>query len=191
MRMNRIKALVATALVGTAGAVAAAPVDMTFTVTGTAGDWTLDFNVANNMSGTDLSLYFFGVAVDGGAVVGSPLDFSSPAYLTWNNAVYGGPDFTYNGVWFNNGHVDYPGQSLGGFLVNSSSVAAPTNVEWFAFFSGSQYVGLGDLTTENGNPGFSGSASPLASSVPEPSGLALMLAGLGVAGFLAKRRLRG
>ena len=192
MQMNKnIKALVAAALVTAAGAAAAAkPVDMTFTVTGTPGDWTLNFDVANNMTGTDLSLYFVGVAVDGGTVAGNPLDFSSTAYPTWNNVVYGGSDFTYNGVWINNGHVDYAGQNLGGFLVNTTSVAAPTSVEWFAFFSGSEYVGLSSLNTENGNPGFGGFASPMVSSVPEPSSFALLLAGLGVAGFLARRRIR-
>jgi hypothetical protein len=191
MQINKnIKGLAAAALVSAAGAVAAAPADMTYTVTGTSGDWTLNFDVANNMTGTDLSLYFFGVVVDGGTVVGDPLDFSSTAYTTWNNIVYGGADLTYNGVWINNGHVDYAGESLDGFLVHSTSVDAPANVEWFAFFSGSQYEGLSGLATENGNPGFGGTASPQVSSIPEPSSLALMLAGLGIAGILAKRRAR-
>jgi hypothetical protein len=191
MQMNKnIKALVAAALVAAAGAAAAAPVDTTFTVTGTTGDWTLDFDVANNMTGTSLSLYFFGVAIDGGTVVGNPLDFSSTAYPTWNNVVYGGSDLTYNGVWINNGHVDYAGENLDGFLVHSTSVDAPTAVEWFALFSGSQYSGLSSFSTEDGNPGFVGSAASQVSSIPEPSGLALVLAGLGVAGFLAKRRVR-
>ena len=186
---KNIKALVAAALIGATGAAAAAPANTTFTVTGTSGDWILNFDVANNLTGTDLSLYFFGVAVDGGTVVGNPLDFSSTAYGTWNNVVYGGADLTYNGVWSNNGHVDYAGENLGGFLVHSTSVIAPTSVEWFAFFSGSQYDGLSGLTTEVGNPGFGGTA-PQVSAIPEPSSLVLILAGLGVAGFVARRRAR-
>ena len=187
MQINKInKALAAVALASAAGTVAAAPVDTWFTVSGTSGNWTLNFDVANNLTGTDLSLYFFGVAVDGGTVTANPLDFSSTAYPTWNNVVYGGADKTYNGVWINNGHVDYAGESLDGFVVHSTSVLAPTSVEWFAFFSGSQYSGLSNLSTEDGNPGFGG----MASSVPEPSNVALMLAGLGVAAFLAKRRAR-
>jgi hypothetical protein len=190
MQINKnLMALTAAALMAVAGAATAAPVDATFTVSGTSGDWTLDFDVANNLTGTDLSLYFFGVVVDGGTVAGNPLDFSSTAYSTWNNVVYGGADLTYNGVWINNGHVDYAGQSLDGFVVHSTSVLAPTSVEWFAFFSGSQYSGPTKLNTENGNPGFGGSAT-VASAVPEPSSLALMLAGVGMAAFLGRRRAR-
>jgi hypothetical protein len=172
------------AMIGACGVAAAIPVSATYTVTGTSGDWTLNFDVANNMVGSDQSVYFFGVDVDGGSVVGSPASFDSSAYPTWDkNAEFGGSSLTYDGTWTSGGHVILAGVDLSGFLVHSDAVDAPTSVNWFAFSSGSTYVGSGYFNNADA-PGWEG----VATVVPEPSNVALLLAGIGLCGFAAKRR---
>ena len=187
---NGTQALGAAALIGAAGAASAtAPVTMSYTLIGEAGDWTLDFNVSNDLVDSDQSVCVFGVAVDGGAVVSSPATFSSTQYPSWSsNFNYGGSSLTYNAVWASSGHVVYPGDDLSGFLVRSTAVDAPTSVNWFAFTSGSPYTGGGQYFNNAYNPGWEGVATAQVSGVPEPANIALLLAGLGVCGFAAKRR---
>ena len=186
---NGIQALVAAALIGAACAAGAtSPVAMTYTLTGESGDWTLDFDVANDMFDSDQTVYFLGVAVDGGSVSSSPETFDSTAFPTWgSNSVYGGSSVSYNAVWYSGGHLVSPGSDLDGFLVHSSAVDAPTSVNWFVFTSGSEYTGGGHFNTAY-NPGWEGVATAQVSFVPEPANIALLLAGLGICGFAAKRR---
>ena len=185
---NEIRALLTAALVGAAGVAAAAPVEASYTLTGTAGDWTLDFDVSNDLVGSDQSIYFFGVAVDGGTVTHSPQSFNSATYPTWSyNANYGGSSLTYNAVWFSGGHVILSGDNLDGFLVHSDAVDAPTSVNWFAFSSGSEYTGGGNFNT-GFSPGWEGVATAQVTVVPEPANIALLLAGIGISVFAARRR---
>jgi hypothetical protein len=182
---NAVRALLASALVGIAGAAAAAPVVAAYTVEGTSGDWTLNFDVANYLFGSDQSVYFFGVAVDGGSVAGSPASFDAAPYATWNNSGSGGSNQSYDDLWLGGGHVLVPGVDLRGFLVHSDAVDAPTSVNWFAYSSGSTYTGKGYFNTAN-NPGWEGVATVRV--VPEPANIALLLAGLGICGLAARRR---
>jgi len=183
---NAIRAILSAALIGAAGAAAAIPVSAAYTVTGTAGDWTLNFEVANNMVGSDQSVYFFGVDVDGASVVGGPASFDSSAYPTWDrNAAIGGSSLTYDATWNSGGHVLVAGDELSGFLVHSDALDAPTSVSWFAFTSGSTYTGSGYFNNAD-NPGWEGVAT--VSVVPEPANAALLLAGIGLCAFAAKRR---
>ena len=187
---NGIQALMAAALIGTAGAAGAtSPVEMTYTVTGTANDWTLDFDVANNLVDSDHTVYFVGVAVDGGSVAGSPATFDPNAVSApWSsNFVYGGSSLTYDAVWYSGDHLIASGTDLDGFLVHSSAVDAPTSVNWFVFTSGSEYTGSGHFGTGY-NSGWEGVATAQVSVVPEPANVALLLAGLGICGFAARRR---
>ena len=53
------------ALVLTAGAAYAGPV-VSYSVFGSAGNWTLDFSVTNNLNPADMDIYFFCVELDTG-----------------------------------------------------------------------------------------------------------------------------
>src|SRR5262245_36697130 len=63
------------------------PIDVTYSVTGSAGSWVLDFSVTNNLGGTN-DIYFFGVSLT------DPNNIGGPAF--WN-PVFGNP--TYNNLW--------------------------------------------------------------------------------------------
>ena len=87
-----MKKLIGAALVAAAGAVASAdPVDVTYTVSGSSGNWTLDFSVTNNLNPADMDVYFFGVYLDSGRdIVGSPAFYDPNAWTVWDNSGYGG-----------------------------------------------------------------------------------------------------
>jgi hypothetical protein len=57
---------------------AAPPIAVSYTVTGTSGDWNLDFTFANNITGaSNQGLYFLGVLTDSDNVTNSLSQFSS------------------------------------------------------------------------------------------------------------------
>ena len=55
----------------------------------------------------------------------------------WNNAGYGygGTNINYDNNWIGSGIAN--GSALNGFIVHTTSVAAPTSVNWYAFEGGS------------------------------------------------------
>ena len=74
------------------------------------------------------------------------------------------------------------GESLSGFKVLDTSASVPLSVDWLAYHydwtdGDANYAG-------NYNPVFFGTAS----LVPEPETYAMLLAGLGLLGFMARRR---
>jgi len=159
---------------------------VTYTVTGTSGNYTLDFNVMNNLNSGEGSLYFFGVYLDSGRNIGgSPSgDWDPTQWSSWNNSAYGGSNINYNNNWINNaGTYILPGQSLGGFEVISTDATAPTSVDFFAFAQGGTYNG-NDYFNNSGNPGFEGIATEQA--VPAPNSL-FVLAPLAI-GLVALRK---
>jgi Bacterial Ig-like domain len=132
-------------LISMSTAAVADPVDVTYTVvSGSAGNWLLDFSVTNNISSTQ-DIYFFGV--ESGNLVASPNGWGQ-----WNNGTVWG---TYNVNWVTNTPYTNPsttyeisyGQTLDGFWVVDHSLE-PTNIAWFAYSDG-----------PDGNPGFSGIAT--------------------------------
>ncbi len=162
----------------------AAP-SVSYSVSGVSGNYVLDFSVTNNMLGTDQDIYFFGVSLSNRDIVASPGAFDPNAWTTWNNAVYGGNGTTYNNNWLDITFSSLtPGNTLSGFQVHSTDVAAPTSVSYFMFgatFTGTPYLG-GDNFFSNTNPGFEG----VAQAVPEPMTMAAL--GLGFAAVLRRRR---
>ena len=161
----------------------AAAVGVSYTVAGSAGDWTLDFNVTNGETGTDQAIYLFGVLLSRNNVVASPAGYDPTVFDTWTNSGLGGSDTLYNNVWLDasTSHL-LPGTSLSGFDVKVSDAIAPSSVEWFALSIGNvAYMGSGSFGDPT-NPGFEGVASPEAG--------AWVLCAVGVAGLAVMRRRR-
>lgn len=143
-----------------------------YTVTGSANNWTLDFTFTNGIGSNNLDIYFVGVDIPGGSFVSAPANWSNyGGYIGYNltplNYGVSVPDMIQNG------------ESVSGFKFLSTSSNAPTSVNWFAYHN--DWVNGGQ-----GNPVQFGTASVMA--VPEPETYALMLAGLGLVGTIARRR---
>jgi hypothetical protein len=181
-----------------AGGASAAPVDVTYTVTGSSGDWTLDFTVANNMTGSGQSIDFFGLSIDG-PVSGSPTHYSPFSGQSYTVSNYYGSTVLYSDFWvsWRNSPTDVVqvGSSTSGFLVHLSDAVVPTDINWFAFTDGTtcDYTGGDNNITGSYNTGFEGIAHVQdvpALVVPEPANVALLLAGLGMVGAAAKRRAK-
>ncbi len=178
----KIAAIAALAL--TAGAAYAGPI-VTYSVSGSANNWTLDFSVQNTLNPADMDIYFFGVELDTGRnIAGSPAGYDPDVWPTWDNTGYGGSATIYNNNW-----IDFsisnllPGNTLSGFQALYTGASAPTSVKFFCFgvgMNGGQYSG-NDYINHPGNPGFEGIAT-----VPAPASLGLM----GLAGLAAARRRR-
>jgi hypothetical protein len=179
MRMRKALILL-TGLLAALSSVHAAPVGVTYTVSGSSGNWTLNFNVTNGETGTDQALYFFGVSLSANNVVGSPAGYDPTVFQTWTNSGLGGSNTLYNNIWLDASASNLlPGSSLSGFDVRVSDAVAPQSVKWFAFTIGNvPYTGTGSFGDPS-NPGFEGVASP------EPSTYVLLIAGFG--GWLLAR----
>ena len=164
---------------------------VTYTVDGSANNWTLDFSVTNDLGGSNY-IYFFGLDLPARDIIGTPAGWYPDAWKSWNNYAYGGSHIAYNNVWINeNLYIDHAnfisdGQTLSGFSVlDTSDLVAPTSVNWFAYGKFGTYGG-GDNFHNSLNPGFEGIASDPFTAVPEPSTILLITAGL--AGIVFMRR---
>lgn len=163
------------------GAMAAPLVD--YTVSGTSGNYTLDFSVTNNL-GPGQGLYFFGVKLSAPGIVGSPSPFNPNTWPTWQNNSYGGSFDVYNNNWIDTDVIGLAnGTTQSGFQVHITDSSAPTSVAWFAYGSGTAYQGSDNFNTQT-NPGFEGVASLRA--VPEP--LSMIALGTGLVGLMARRK---
>jgi hypothetical protein len=189
MMKLKLLALAAVAAVSISTA-RADPIDVTYTVTGSASiGWTLDFSITNNISSTQ-DIYFFGVQE--ATWLSGPAGWSDRSSYTLNGTTYGItwistpggnlPDGTPNIVF---------GQTIDGFQAMDVSQSEPKNISWFAASVASNfhdntdpstyyvYTGPGcvlNCTTQPWNPVFAGTASV---SVPGP------IAGAGLPGLIA------
>lgn len=144
-----------------------------YMVSGTSGNYTLDFTINNSMPGTQgFDVYFFGVLVDG-VVSGDPLGYNSSNYSTIHTVETGGPAYNwpFNNAWIDPTYTALPtGRILSGFGVSDTDQSAPTSVQYFAFGenNGMIYTGLGEVpdSSNPSNPLFVGNAVVV---VPEPA----------------------
>jgi hypothetical protein len=169
------------------------PILVSYTVSGSPGNYDLDFSVTNNMlAWPSQLLYFFAVRLESGHhITGSPADwFDNGADANWFN--YGGSNTEYNNTWRNGIGGIYPGNTLSGFIVHDPDLVAPSEVSWSAVSYSvilDPYTGGGNFITD-WNPGFEGLASPVDSAaVPEPSSVILCAFGCaGLIGYAWRRR---
>ena len=163
----------------------AAPVNVSFTTSGSSGDWYYDFSV-NNDIGFNQKVYFFGVKTAATGIVGSPTGWTySPENNPWNNIPWGGAVDGYNNPWLSDGSTISFGETVSGFQVHDTSTSALTSINWFAFAIGDNYPNAN--INPGWNPGFEGVAG-LTAPIPEPETYAMMLAGLGLLGVVGRRR---
>ncbi|RYG32306.1 PEP-CTERM sorting domain-containing protein [bacterium] len=184
----KILSVFALSLVLGAAHAAADPVGVSHTVTGTSGNYELDFTLTNSTGNDNVNLYFFGVSLPG-AITGNPVGIDGN--FPFNPGSFGGADFEYPTTW-----IDYDsystlvqnGISLSGFKLRLTDLAPPTSVNWFAFGydQTNSYDGHGSFSPEDSmiwNPGFSGTVTTQA--VPEPASMAAL--GLGGLALLRRR----
>jgi hypothetical protein len=148
------------ALLGALGTAQALPVDVTYTISGSSGDWTYDFTVTNNLGDTN---YIYALLLDSF----SPSNFAgAPAGWIQDNPII--LEWCYSSC-FHSGPTNLaPGNTLSGFLAHDTAAAAFTIVEWRVAAEG------GNL----GNPIFAGVAVGSLTPVPGP------LAGAGLSGLI-------
>ena len=190
-------------LFGTVEAAKANPVDVSFTVSGSAGNWVYDFSVTNNL-GAGTELYLFGVrlpdAVAGSIVYPTGWIASSPG--GYNPSIYGGTNTNYNVLWItcsssavcDNQYGIFDGQTLSGFQISDSGLTALTSVSWMAVdagYYGPPQTGCSFICgAPYTNPGFEGLAAEAVAATPLPATLPLVVVGLAGFGLLGWRRKR-
>jgi PEP-CTERM motif len=203
MLRNELK--IATAFLALLGASATAnanPVDVSYTISGSANNWVYDFSVTNNIVADNVSpgfgpfgIFKFGTDTNACCLKGS----SSPTGWTQTGAYTSGLDNTnYNNSWTNfapmvvNNMVVatgiLPGQTLSGFILSDPFDITPVlSFKWQAYASGpAAYYGPDNIYNP-GEPIFDGTATATA-AVPEPSTWAMMILGFAGLGFMAYRR---
>jgi hypothetical protein len=149
-----------------------------YTVSGTSGNYTLDFTINNTTPGTQgFDIYFFGVLVDGVAS-GSPSGYNSSYYSTIHAVEADGPAFNwpFNNTWIDPTDTALPtGRTLSGFEVSDIDQSAPISVQYFAFGenNGVVYTGPGEVpdSSNPSNPLFVGNTIAV---VPEPTILSII-----------------
>lgn len=180
----------------------AAPIDVSYTMSGSPEHWLFDFSVTNNLGGSN-DLYLFGVRLLVPQVSATPNGWDTLG-SSGNWSLYGGSNTEYNARWITCPSASCPighpltaiqaGQTLNGFLVLDGELTPPTEVSWFAVAAGGTYTGPGCAFicgAPHDNPGFEGLAVQVANPVPLPASLALFMGGLGVLGSAASRRKSG
>ena len=148
---------------------------MASSISGTSGNYTLDFTV-NNTGTLGFDIYLFTVQADG-RISGAPAGYNTSSYNTVHYWDIGGTQNSpYNNLWIDPTYTVLPtGTTLSGFTVNVSDVTAPTSIVYSAIGedNGMVYTGPDNLNTGNpSNPFFTGSATE---SVPESSSTMVLM----------------
>jgi hypothetical protein len=179
------------------------PVDVTYAVSGSAGNWTYDFSVTDNL-GTSFSVYYFGVLLPTDTIKASPSGWVD--FATIGNIPVAIGSNAYYDVW--RVYTPFissvsPGQTLSGFEILDKSQTPLSSIGWFAqavflidpqdFDPNANYTGPGcvfncGMPGRDYNPGFENTA--FAATTPLPAALPLFATGLGGLGLLGWRRKR-
>lgn len=170
MKISTLRTLSLLAFATAALSASAAPL-VSYTVSGSAGAYVLDFSVTNTLGGTN-QIYFFGVQPP--TRTGDPLGWDdrggySTAFDGGSGRVYASSWIDLNATQTNVGpNAIQPGDTLSGFQITVASL--PTSgINWFAYAFGGTYAG-GDNFKNQRNPGFEGRAFEAgASAVPGPA----------------------
>ncbi len=184
--MKGTLSLLAFALLASTALAQRAPT-VTYTATGSAGNWDLKFTLINNFLPGEGDFYFFGVYLDSGRdIAATPSGWDCNRFRQWDNTGYGGSSQPYNNVWINlysrpnDVHVS---ESMSTWEAVSHSTTAPTELKFFAFAAGGVYGGT-DYFDNYWNPGFEGKGHLV--TTPEPGAFAVL--GLGVFGLIRRRK---
>lgn len=158
-----------------------------YEVSGTPGNYVLDFEVANNIPVSyNQGVYFWGVDLPDNTPQGSPSGWVDwPG--TWNNSAQGGSSRSYTSNWLDSAPIT-SGNYLNGFTVAVASI--PETIYFFAFAQtpwgeeGVAYDGDDSFYQEDLTSRFEGTAEV----IPEPSSMLLLGMGLLGAGFFRKKK---
>ena len=173
---------------------------MSYTVSGSPGDWLLDLSVTNNLGqfgGPGQTIYYFSIALPSTDITKSPPNWGYAA----GDILSFGTGTSYNNPWCINacGNIDITlgietGQTLSGFQALDTALIEPASLDWVAFSEaltpqnhpGAPYTGPGCVPeTCSWNPTFVGTAE-----TPLPATLPLFASGLGAMGLFGWRRKR-
>ena len=149
---------------------------VTYTVSGTSGNYTLDFTVNNTTPGTQgFDIYLFSVPSDGG-VSGAPSGYNTSSFTTLHYWEIGSTQYgPFNNMWIDPTYTALPtGTTLSGFAASVTNLTPPTSVPYFAWGldGGVIYTGSGSLNAGNpSNPFFMGNATFV---VPEPTTISIV-----------------
>jgi hypothetical protein len=173
---------------------------VTYTVSGSSGNWTLDFSVTNTLGVNNLDIYFFGITnPDYPTTVSGPINWDIWPFLPVNPYNWGGPNINFNVAWGGmGGSLTVPdmiqnGETLSGFKSVYLTTDIPTNIQYIAYaydwtaqtavYTGTDYF---NNFLYNRNPLFSGNATM--APVPEPISMLLFGTGIvGVGGYLRRK----
>ncbi|MBI1333512.1 MAG: PEP-CTERM sorting domain-containing protein [Armatimonadetes bacterium] len=174
--MNRKLGLVSALVILSAFSSAQRAPTASYTVSGAAGNWDLNFTLQSHFNAGEGDFYVFGVFLSPGSTIdGSPGIYGPNPQSPWNNATYGGSNTNYNVNWidFSGTTGPTPGAYVSGFVAHTTDVVAPTSVQFYAFSDNGTYGGT-DYINFDFNPGFEGVA---VNGVPEPASLTIFAVG--------------